>query len=153
VCAHRSGGVDGVDTTVVVMVRARRWWCWVVRAAHLGMWCGRRSWGGGGGRLVAAVVLAGGPAGPLDFFYLENFSLPRAKWPHGTRVPRASEVALSKEAFAGPAVPSGLCREFPLGTGCAESIRACAERSSLSAQPQIPVVIGWPVCLDPCIAK
>jgi hypothetical protein len=105
---------------------------YVVRAAQLG-WR-RRAIGGGGG--------AGRWArGAVGFFYLENLSLPRVKWHHGTRVPRASEVALSKEAFAGPAVPSGLCREFPLGTGCAESVRACAERSSLSAQPHIPVVL------------
>jgi hypothetical protein len=50
-------------------------------------------------------------------------------------------VTLGTELFAGPAVPSGLCREFPVGTGCAKSIQACAERSLLSTQPQIPVVI------------
>jgi hypothetical protein len=50
-------------------------------------------------------------------------------------------VALGKGLFAGPAVTSGLCREFPLGTGCAESNRAGAERSSLSAQVQISVVL------------
>jgi hypothetical protein len=53
---------------------------------------------------------------------------------------RVFTLPLGKEAFAGPAVPSGLCREFPLGTGCAESIWVCAEWSSLSAQPQIPVM-------------
>jgi hypothetical protein len=50
-------------------------------------------------------------------------------------------LALGRGLFVGPAVPCGLCRELPLGTGCAESIGACAERSLLSAKPQIPVVI------------
>jgi hypothetical protein len=36
--------------------------------------------------------------------------------------------------FAGPAVLGALCRELPLGTGC-------AERIALSAQAQIPVVV------------
>jgi hypothetical protein len=49
-------------------------------------------------------------------------------------------LALGKGLFAGPAMSCGLCRGLPLGTGCAESIRACAERSLLSAKPQIPVV-------------
>jgi hypothetical protein len=49
-------------------------------------------------------------------------------------------LALGRGLCAGPAVPCGLCRELPLGTGCAESIGACAERSLLSAKPQIPVV-------------
>jgi hypothetical protein len=54
-------------------------------------WWGRRCW-------------PVGPRGRWEFFYLEKLSLPRAKWPHDTRVPRASEMALGKEAFAGPAV-------------------------------------------------
>jgi hypothetical protein len=130
-CGHSSGG--GARAAVAVVLG----------------WCGQRSWGGeGGGAGVAAATDRWGwrcwPVGPRDcwdFFYLEKLLLPRAMWPHDTRVPRASEVALGKEPFAGPAVPSGLCREFPLGTGCAESIQACAERSLLSAQPQIPVVL------------
>jgi hypothetical protein len=49
-------------------------------------------------------------------------------------VTRVFTLALGKEPFAGPAVPGGLCREFPLSTGCAES-------NSLSAKPWIPVVV------------
>jgi hypothetical protein len=37
-------------------------------------------------------------------------------------------------------MPSGLSREFHLGTGCAENIQAYAERISLSAMLRIPVV-------------
>jgi hypothetical protein len=37
-------------------------------------------------------------------------------------------------------VPGALCRELPLGTGCAESKQPCAERIALSAEAQIPVV-------------
>jgi hypothetical protein len=68
----------------------------------------------------------------------------------GTSVTRVFALPLGKEAFAGPAVPSGLCRESPLGTGCAESIWACAEWSSLSGQPQIPVVgiVNWHTITD-----
>jgi hypothetical protein len=122
--------------------------------------------GSGGGRCSAAAVMAGGAGGgggrsgggggqrwwgqgsrlvsPLSwnffFFVLLNL-ICREQYPTlGTRVTRVSDVALGKGLFAGPAVPSGLCREFPLGTGCAESNWACAERSSLSAQAQIPVV-------------
>jgi hypothetical protein len=43
-------------------------------------------------------------------------SLPRATSPHSTRVPRGFDVALGKEAFAGLAMSSALCRE-PLGKG------------------------------------
>jgi hypothetical protein len=37
-------------------------------------------------------------------------------------------------------VPGALCRELPLGTGCAESKRPCAEWVRLSAEAPIPVV-------------
>jgi hypothetical protein len=44
-------------------------------------------------------------------------------------------------------VPGALCRELPLGTGCAESKQPCAERIALSAEARIPVVTpestGW----------
>jgi hypothetical protein len=91
---------------------------------------------------VGAVVLVGGPAGLLGliFLYLEKLSLPRAMWPYGTRVLRASEVALGKEAFAGRATPSAVCRGFPLGTACAESKWAFAESMAVSAQPSNLVV-------------
>jgi hypothetical protein len=58
----------------------------------------------------------------------------------GTSVPRGFGGALGTELFAGPVVPSALCRELPLGRGCAERIVACAESNSLSAKPWIPVV-------------
>jgi hypothetical protein len=58
----------------------------------------------------------------------------------GTSVPRGFGGALGTELFVGPAVPSALCRELPLGRGCAERIAACAESNSLSAMPWIPVV-------------
>jgi hypothetical protein len=37
-------------------------------------------------------------------------------------------------------VPGALCRELPLGTGCAESKRPYAEWVRLSAEAPIPVV-------------
>jgi hypothetical protein len=55
-------------------------------------------------------------------------------------VPRGFGGALGIELFAGLTVPSALCRELPLGRGCAERIPACAESTSLSAMPWIPVV-------------
>jgi hypothetical protein len=125
-CGRGSGGGS----------RARRRWCCggvgsaagVVRAAVLG-WR-RRPIGGGGG--------AGRwPAWLLSFFYLEKLPLPRAKW-FTAHVCREHLRWLSAKSL----VPAQRCREFPFGTGCAESIRACAERSLLSAQPQIPVVHG-----------
>jgi hypothetical protein len=84
-----------------------------------------------------------GPAA-LDFLFfcfMKN-ALPRAKWALGTAVPRVWALTHGRAAFAGPAVPGALCRELPLGTGCAESNQACAERIALSAQARIPVVIG-----------
>jgi hypothetical protein len=53
----------------------------------------------------------------------------------GTPVTRGSDVALGKEAFAGPAAPRALCREFPLGTGCAERDWVFAKSIALSAKP------------------
>jgi hypothetical protein len=64
----------------------------------------------------------------------------RAKWALGTAVPRVWPVALGRAACAGPAVPGALCRELPLGTGCAESKQPCAEWVQLSTQRSIPVV-------------
>jgi hypothetical protein len=49
-------------------------------------------------------------------------------------------VALGKGLFAGPAVPSALCREFPLGTASAVRNDASAESKVLSAEPWNPVV-------------
>jgi hypothetical protein len=54
-------------------------------------------------------------------------------------LPRVWALTHDRAAFAGPAVPGALCRELPLGTGCAESNQACAERIALSAQARIPL--------------
>jgi hypothetical protein len=51
-------------------------------------------------------------------------------------------VTHGRAAFAGPAVPGALCREFPLGRGCAKSNQACAERIALSVEARIPVVVS-----------
>jgi hypothetical protein len=111
--------------------------------------------GGGGGNVMAAAVVATtaevrrwwatmygrwARVVGFGFFIVFQKSLPRAISALGTRAPSGIHLALGIGLFVGPAVPSGLCREFPLGAGCAESTRACAERSSLSAQPQISVV-------------
>jgi hypothetical protein len=42
-------------------------------------------------------------------------------------------------------VLGALCRELPLGTGCAESNQPCAERIALSTEARIPVLwrISW----------
>jgi hypothetical protein len=40
-----------------------------------------------------------------------KIALPRAISPLGTRVTRASNMALGKELFAGPAVPRALCQQ------------------------------------------
>jgi hypothetical protein len=79
---------------------------------------------------------------PLDFlfFCFMKTALPRAKWALGTAVPRVWALAHGRAAFAGPAVPGALCRELPLGTGCAESKRPYAEWVRLSAEAPIPVV-------------
>jgi hypothetical protein len=101
----------------------RRWWWW-----RRFWWCGERRWWGQGSR----------PVGPLpwnSFFCFMKISCAESNTPLGTRVTRASDVALGKEVFAGPAVPRALCRVFPLGTGCAERNWACAESIALSAKP------------------
>jgi hypothetical protein len=76
-------------------------------------------------------VLAGGPAWLLRFFLIwKNFLF---------REPSGLTAHVCREHLrwlsAKSPVPAQQCR-----VGCAESIRACAERSLLSAQPQIPVV-------------
>jgi hypothetical protein len=79
---------------------------------------------------------AGGPAAlELLFLFYENFFCREQYSPLGTHVTRASDVALGKEVFAGPAVPRALCRVFPFGTSCTERNWACAESIALSAKP------------------
>jgi hypothetical protein len=104
--------------------------------------------------VVVLVVVVGGGGGAraadrwarclgFSFFCFMKIALPRAISPLGTRVTRAYDVALGKELFAGPAVPRALCREFPLGTSCAESKELSAERKDLSAEPAILVVCTY----------
>jgi hypothetical protein len=113
--------------------------------------------------VVVVVVLAGGPGGggggggdeqlvgaalpsrwARDFFFvLKNVLCRGPDGALGTSLPRVGPVALSTDLFAGPTVPSALCRELPLGRGCAERIPACAESNSLSTKPWIPVVNCW----------
>jgi hypothetical protein len=99
-------------------------------------WCRRRSAGEGWAR-----------AATFCFFNPFQKSLPRAIYASrqrcGTDVPRGFGGALGTELFAGPTVPSALCRELPLGRGCAERIPACAKSKSLSAKPWIPVVCKY----------
>jgi hypothetical protein len=114
--------------------------------------------------VVVVVVLAGGPGGgggggggsgggdeqPVgaalprrwarDFFVLKNVLCRGPDGALGISLPRVGPVALSTDLFAGPTVSSALCRELPLGRGCAERIPACAESNSLSTKPWIPVV-------------
>jgi hypothetical protein len=74
------------------------------------------------------------------FFVLWNF-ICREQYPTlGTCVTSGSYVALGKGLFARPAVPSALCREFPLGTACAERNCTSAESKVLSAESWNPVV-------------
>jgi hypothetical protein len=112
----------------------------VAAVAGGGGGCGG-SGGGGGWRWWGQGSRPVGPAalGFLFFCFMKN-ALPRAKWALGTAVPRVWALTHGRAAFAGPAVPGALCRELPLGTGCAESNQACAERIALSAQARIPVV-------------
>jgi hypothetical protein len=115
-----------------------RWWC--LRAV-----VGVSGGGGGGGSVAGGQPARGGPTcgvrgGPRVFFVLENLLCREPYGALGTSVTRVFTLALGKEPFVGPAVPSGLCREFPLGTGCVECIPACAESNSLSANPWIPEV-------------
>jgi hypothetical protein len=126
-----------VVTVLVVMWvgggGVRRWW-WlvaavvvaaVVVAAVLVVVVG----GGGGaraaGRWAAALEL---------LFCFMKISFAESFPTLGTPVTRGSDVALGKEAFAGPAVPRALCREFHLGTGCAERDWAFAKSIALSAK-------------------
>jgi hypothetical protein len=92
---------------------------------------------GGGGGARAADRWA--PL-PWIFFFLfyENCSAESLGLAHG------------RAAFAGPVVPGALCRELPLGTGCAESNQACAERITLSAHARIPVVERDPKRTSEC---
>jgi hypothetical protein len=53
----------------------------------------------------------------LLFFIVFQKSLSRAISALGTRVLSGIHMALGIGLFAGPAVPSVLCREFTLGTG------------------------------------
>jgi hypothetical protein len=96
----------------------------VVRAAQLGWWWRPIGGGGGAGRWAPGAV--------GSFFIWKNFL---CREPSGltARVPRASEVALSKEAFAGPAVPSGLCREYS---------GLCREELALGTTPDSGSVMG-----------
>jgi hypothetical protein len=77
----------------------------------------------------------------FDLFLVVFKSLCREYTALGTRVPRVIHLALGTGLCAGPAVPGALCRELPLGTGCAESIQPCAEWVRLSAEAPIPVVL------------
>jgi hypothetical protein len=96
------------------------------------------------------VVVGGGggasddqPAGAMvDFFFcFMKMPLPKAICPHDTHVLRGVDVALDKALFAGPAVPSALCREFPrLGKGAAKGIVVFAESILLLANPANQVV-------------
>jgi hypothetical protein len=157
------------SSLISLSLSSRRWWCRLVVVLLMPDGGGGGGGGGGGWRWRAAVVavlvvvfaggggcraavvalpavsrrgggLVGGVRGGLVSFFLEILLRREPYGVLGTSVTRVFALPLGKEAFAGPAEPSGLCREFPLGTGCAESIWACAEWSSLSAQPQIPVV-------------
>jgi hypothetical protein len=86
------GGGGGVVAVVVAMAaEVRRWW-----ATTYGKW--------------ARVVGFG-------FFIVFQKSLLRAISGLGTRVPSGIHLALGIGLFAGPAVPSALCREeLALGT-------------------------------------
>jgi hypothetical protein len=77
----------------------------------------------------------------LTFFLLFSKVCAESYTALGTRVPRVIHLALGTGLFVGPAVPSALCREFPLGTDCAESKGSCAESISLSAEVANPVVV------------
>jgi hypothetical protein len=62
--------------------------------------------------VVGHDVRAVGPRrGFLLFFIVFQKSLPRAISALGTRVPSEIHMALGIGPFAGPAVPSALCRE------------------------------------------
>jgi hypothetical protein len=97
----------------------RRCWWWVVVVlvvlvtAAAATWWQRRWWpqsrrsGGGGPRLRSAGRRHG-----FWVFYCFQKYLPRAISALGTRALRGIHLALGIGLFAGPAVPSGLCREY-----------------------------------------
>jgi hypothetical protein len=89
---------------------------------------------------VGGQPARGGRAATFSFFNPFQKSLPRAIYASRHICAERIWWALGTELFAGPVVPSALCRELPLGRGCAERIVACAESNSLSAKPWIPVV-------------
>jgi hypothetical protein len=66
----------------------------------------------------------------FGFFVVFQKYLPRAISTLSACVPRGVHLALGIGLFAGPAVPSALCQEFPLGTGCAESILLSAKAAN-----------------------
>jgi hypothetical protein len=83
--------------------------------------------GGGGGNVMAAAVVAttaevrrwwATTYSPwarvvgFRFFIVFQKSLPRAISALGTRAPSGIHLALGIGLFVGPAVPSGLCREY-----------------------------------------
>jgi hypothetical protein len=92
----------------------------------------RRWWATAYGQWVRVVA--------FDLFLLFSKVCAESYTALGTRVPRVIHLALGTGLCAGPAVPGALCRELPLGTGCAESIQPCAEWVRLSAEAPIPVV-------------
>jgi hypothetical protein len=123
------GGVHGGSSVVAaatMVVRERVW---------------RRRGGGVGG--LAAVGHDGRPVGPrcgvLLFYFFER-SLTKALSSLGSCVSRGFNGALGIELFADPAVPSAMCRVFPLSRGCAERKPTCAESMRVSTKAAIPVV-------------
>jgi hypothetical protein len=123
-------GCGGTVLVVLVVVAAAATWWW--------RWWWPRPWrsGGGGPRRTAS----GSASWLLTFFLLFSKVCAESYTALGTRVPRVIHLALGTGLCAGPAVPGALCRELPLGTGCAESIQPCAEWVRLSAEAPIPVV-------------
>jgi hypothetical protein len=136
----RSGGGSGVGGVVgVAVIVASVWWSLssfplrpsgdglavttaVAPAVEL-----RRRW---------ATATAGGPTTVgFIFLILLQHSLPRAIWSLGTCVLWSFTLALGAEPFADPAVPSGCCREFPLGAAYAERNPTYAESNWLSTKP------------------
>jgi hypothetical protein len=87
------GSIGDMVVAVAVATAAEVWWWW---ATTYGRWA---------------------RDGVYAFFIVFQKSLPRAISALGTRVPSGIHMALGIGLFAGPAVPSALCREFTLGTG------------------------------------
>jgi hypothetical protein len=88
------GGIGDVVVAAVVAMAAEVWRWW---ATTYGRWARN--------------------GGFCFFFIVFQKSLSRAISALGTRVPSGIHMALGIGLFAGPAVPSVLCREFTLGTG------------------------------------